>query len=134
MWGGMPSAPAPVRRTRCGSTRPAASGIGTRIAVSAIARLYDEGLASVRIAPDGPLLRPLPRLQGLAHRRAGGARAAARRRAYGGRWRDRRREHLLRHERGAREVAPGGLPSCAHASAGLRDGVRRPSVRDGFLG
>src|SRR4051812_9391217 len=46
---------------------------------------------------DGDLLRSLPGLQGLARRRARGARASARRRASGagGRRRRRRREHLL---------------------------------------
>jgi ribosomal protein L11 methyltransferase len=56
--------------------------------------------ARVDFPGNGELFRPLPRLQGLADRRAGFARAVAPRRPpRGGRQRRRcRREHLLRHQ------------------------------------
>src|SRR5688572_28252109 len=50
MCGGIPSAPARVRRSRYGSTSEQAPSTGTMRAVSAIARLYVEGRRSVRIA------------------------------------------------------------------------------------
>ena len=82
--------------------------------------------------PDsGELLRPFPGLQGLADRRTGVARAAASRRPpRGGRERRRRgRQHVLRHERGSREVASGRFAGGAHARAGVRDRLRRPALQ-----
>ena len=83
-------------------------------------------------ALDGELLGPLPRLQGLADRRAGAARAAGARRPPRGRRRGRRgrRQHVLRHERRAREVAPGRLACGPLARARLRDRLRRAAVGD----
>ena len=103
-------APRPGRRLGCGPPR-----------------------ASVSFSPNGELLRQVPRLQGLADRRAGAARAARSRRASRGRRTRRRRgrEHLLRHERGPREVAPGRLPRGSHARSRLRDRVRRPALGHG---
>ena len=85
---------------------------------------------------DGAVLRRLPRLQGLAHRRAGDSRAAARRRPRrgAGERRRRRRQHVLRHERGAREVAAGGGAGGAHARARLRDGLRGQALRGRLRG
>ena len=90
------------------------------------AALTRPGVVSFR---DGEVLRALPRLQGLARRRARGARAAARRRAPRARRRRRRRgrQHLLRHARGRLEVAQGGRARRADASPRLRHRLRRES-------
>ena len=82
-------------------------------------------------APMATFSVALPRLQGLARRRAGDPRAPARRRARGARrgGRCRGRQHLLRHARGAAQVAPGRLPRRAHARARLRHRLRREPGR-----
>ena len=85
----------------------------------------------IRFPGHGDLLRPLPRLQGLARRRARRARAAARRRSRRARRRRRRRgrQHLLRHARGRVEVPQGGGPRGAHAPSRLRHRLRREPRR-----
>jgi hypothetical protein len=79
------------------------------------------------IAPHGDVHRRLPRLQGLADRRAGDSRAPHRRRPPRGRERGRggsRRQHVLRDQRGGAEVPAGGTEGCANGEAGLRDRLR----------
>ncbi len=79
-----------------------------------------------KVRADGDVLGRLPRLQGLARRRPGGARAAACRRARGARRRRRRgAEHVLRHARGAPEVAACRLARRPHAPARVRHRLRR---------
>ena len=51
-----------------------------------------------------------------------------------GRRRRRRDQHVLCHQRGRREVAPGGSASRPHARARLRDGVRRQPLRERIRG
>ena len=86
-------------------------------AIAATSRREREGWAAdsartdaSKVRAHGDLLGPLPRLQGLARRRAGGPRAAARGRPRRARRRRRRRrrQHVLRHARGGAQVAPGG--------------------------
>ena len=79
----------------------------------------------------GDVPRRLPGLQGLARRRARGARGVAARRprrarGWGGRRGD---QHLLRHERGARQVAQGGSARRTQPRPCLRDGLRREPRR-----
>ena len=80
--------------------------------------------ARVASASRGDVLRSLPRLQGLALGRARDPRGAAPGRPRGvRRSRDRRRQHLLRDERGRAQVASGRLSGGAHPSARVRDRV-----------
>ena len=77
----------------------------------------------------GDVPRRLPRLQGLARRRARGARGAARGRPSPSATTVSRRrrgdQHLLRHERGAREEPQGGRASRANAPPRLPHRLRR---------
>ena len=80
--------------------------------------------ARVASASRGDVLRSLPRLQGLALGRARDPRGAAPRRPRGARRsRDRRRQHLLRDERGRAQVASGRISGGAHPSARVRHRV-----------
>ena len=80
--------------------------------------------ARVASASRGDVLRSLPRLQGLALGRARDPRGAGPRRPRGARRsRDRRRQHLLRDERGRAQVASGRISGCALPPARVRDRV-----------
>ena len=87
--------------------------------------------ARSRVRRRGDVLGPVPRLQGLARRRARDPRAPARRRTRGARRRRRRRrrQHLLRHARGGAQVAPGRRARGAHAPARLCHRLRREPRR-----
>ena len=87
--------------------------------------------ARSKVPRRGDVLGPLPRLQGLARRRAGDPRAPARGRPRGARRRRRRRrrQHLLRHARGGAQVAPRRRAGRAHAPARLRHRLRREPRR-----
>jgi hypothetical protein len=77
--------------------------------------------AGVASASRGDVLRPLPRLQGLALGCACDPRGAASGRPRGRpRGRDRRRQHVLRDERGGSQVASGCVPCCAKSSPRVR--------------
>ena len=79
---------------------------------------------------DGHVLDPLPRLQGLARGRARDPRGPPPGRpCRGGRSGDRRREHVLRDERGRSQVSPRRRPCGSHASARLCDRLRREPRR-----
>ena len=91
----------------------------------------------IRSRADGDVLGRLPRLQGLARRRARGARSAASRRPRGGAATRRRRgdQHLLRHERGASRRAA-RRPRARHARtrACTSPAAARTSQGDAFAG
>ena len=88
------------------------------------------GAESLRFPP-WRVRRRLPGLQGLARRRARGARGAARGRpSRGGRGGGRRRDqHLLRHQRGAGEEPEGGRACRPYPRPRLRDRLRCQSAR-----
>ena len=106
--------PEPVRlRARDASAASARRLGGRRVPSATVTRST--------IRRDGDVPRRLSRLQGLACRRAGGARGAARATATPrARRRDRRRrrdQHLLRHERGGRQEPQGSGAGGADARA-----------------
>ena len=95
------------------------------------------GAHASRVRRRGDVRRPLSRLQGLAPRRAGGARAPARRRPCRAsrRSRRRRREHVLRHERGAvQSRVRRRRARRAHTAASTSPAARANLEGDAFAG
>ena len=118
----------PRRRRRPATSSATSRGSGRTCAACAACATAGPRTCSnarSRVSPHGDLRRPLPRLQGVASRRAGRPRAAARRGPHRARGRRRRgRQHVLRHARGALEVAPGSRARRPHASPRVRHRLR----------
>ena len=100
---------------------------------------YASPRAARRPQPSGSVTFPrhghvhdaVPRVQGVVRRRAGDPGAPARGRSQRGvrRRRRRRHQHVLRHERGGREVPSGGGSGCTHARPRRRHRLRREPLR-----